>query len=136
MNEDVFVDTSFFKAFIDSKDDFHQQAIQVLQKLKSKGSSLVTSNYILDETFTLIRVKCGLDLVKDFKKVLEEFETGLVIVRILVTDEKNAWEWFLLDWSDLSFTDCVSFAIMKRLEINRVATFDKHFERAGFKIEA
>lgn len=135
MNEDVFVDTSFFKAFIDTKDDFHQQAIQILQNLKSSGNSLVTSNYILDETFTLIRVRCGLDLVKDFKKALEEFETGLVIVHVLVTDEKNAWEWFLLDWSNLSFTDCVSFAVMKRLDITSVAAFDQHFTRAGFKIE-
>lgn len=132
MNQDVFADTSFFKAFIDTKDDFHPQAIQIASKLKSLNSSLITSNYILDETFTVIRSKCGLALAKDFKKALEDFEDGLKIVRVLVIDEVNAWEYFLNDWSDLSFTDCTSFSLMKRLEIKRVATFDTHFERAGF----
>ena len=35
---------------------------------------------------------------------------------------------------DLSFTDCVSFAVMKRLGIGRAAAFDRHFSRAGFKM--
>lgn len=135
MSNDVFVDTSFFKAFIDKNDEFNNQALQILIKLKSSNSLLVTSNYILDETFTVIRSKCTLDLAKDFKKALEEFEGNLYIVRVLVKDERDAWEYFLKDWRNLSFTDCVSFAMMKRLGIIRAATFDNHFQRAGFQIE-
>lgn len=133
MNDPVFVDTSFFKAFIDMKDDFHSQAVQILKKLQSANSLLITTNYILDETFTLIRSRCGLEAVQDFKKILEEFEVGLKIIRVLATDEKNAWKYFLKDWSDLSFTDCVSFATMVRLGITQVATFDKDFPKAGFQ---
>lgn len=133
-NPDIFVDTSFFKAFIDKEDDFHSQAIQILNKLKSANSLLITSNYILDETFTVVRSKCGLDLAILFRKALEEFDEGLKIVRALAIDERNAWNYFLEDWSGLSFTDCVSFALMNRLNIKRAATFDKHFQRAGFEI--
>lgn len=135
MREDCFVDTSFFKAYADTKDDFHQSALQVFQKLKDEKTQLITSNYILDETFTVIRTKCGLASAKQFKSILEEFATDLKIVRIFSVDDANAWEWFLKDWGKLSFTDCVSFALMKRRKIKRVATFDTDFKRAGFQVE-
>lgn len=134
MTQSLFVDTSFFKAYCDIKDDFHPRALQIFQELKEAKVQLITSNYILDETFTVIRSKCGLEIVKQFKKILEQFEADLKIMRVLVTDEVNAWDFFLSNWSGLSFTDCVSFALMKRLELKQVATFDEHFQRAGFTI--
>ncbi len=132
---DVFVDSSFLKAFIDENDDFHKQAIKIFEILKSRSDSLITSNYILDETFTLVRNKCGLERVKQLVDALDEFDIGLKIIRVLIEDENNAWDWFWKDWSKLSFTDCVSFSVMKRLNINKVATFDAHFSRAGFEVE-
>lgn len=130
----VFVDTSFFKAIIDGQDDFHQRAIQILEELKEKGANFVTSNFILDESFTLIRIKCGLKLALEFRRYLEESSTVLKIVRVIVADEAAAWEYFIKDWSGLSFTDCVSFAMMKRLEIKKALAFDTHFKRAGFEL--
>ena len=130
----VFVDTSFFKAYIDIKDEFHQKALEIFEELKEKETLLITSNYILDETFTLLRVKCNVEIAIEFKTVLEEFETGLKIVRVTVEDEAAAWNWFVKDWSKLSFTDCTSFALMKRLGIEKVAAFDDHFERASYEL--
>lgn len=130
----VFADTSFFKSYLDKKDEFHQKGLKIFNKLKETSALLVTSNYILDETFTLLRVKCYLEMAIEFKTVLEKFETGLKIVRVTASDEAAAWDWFVKDWSKLSFTDCASFALMKRLGIENVAAFDDHFERAGFKL--
>lgn len=130
----IFADTSFFKAFVDEKDDFHEDAVRILMKIETSNENLLTTNYILDETVTLIRVKCGLEKVRDLKKALEEVQK-IIIRRVLPVDEKNAWNWFWNDWSNLSFTDCVSFALMKRLDLKRVATFDEHFQRAGFEVE-
>jgi uncharacterized protein len=128
----VFVDTSGFKAVIDSEDEFHSQAVKIWQELKDKQAELVTSNYILDETFTLLRAKCGLESAIMFKKVLVESQKTLTIYRVTVADEADAWNWFIKKWSKLSFTDCVSFAMMERLNIKEVVSFDNHFTRAGF----
>lgn len=131
----VFVDSSMFKALIDPQDDFRQTALIIWDKLKSASLTLTTSNYIVDETFTLIRTKCGLELAKKFRAFLIDNSPILKINRVVVADEANAWEWFVKDWSKLSFTDCVSFAMMKRLGLTRVATFDTHYTKAGMKVE-
>ena len=34
----------------------------------------------------------------------------------------------------ISFTDCLSFIVMQQKNIQKVFTFDKHFEYAGFRI--
>ena len=34
---------------------------------------------------------------------------------------------------EISFTDCVSFALMREADIQQAFSFDWHFERAGFK---
>ena len=131
----IFIDTSFFKAIIDPTDDFHKDSQRIWEKLEKERATLVTSNYVLDESFTLIRIRCGLEVVDKFRKDLAESAQLLKIVRAALADESNAWEWFLKDWSKLSFTDCVSFAVMKRLHLIRVCTFDEHFTRAGFQQE-
>jgi len=128
----IFIDSSFFKAIIDSKDEFHKDSQIIWEKLEKERTTLVTSNYVLDESFTLIRIRCGLKVVDRFRKDLAESAQFLKIVRATVADEANAWKWFLKDWSKLSFTDCVSFAIMERLHLIRACTFDGHFARAGF----
>lgn len=134
MNSKVFLDTSFFKAFVDNKDSFHEESINILRKLEREEVQLITNNFILDETITLIRIKCGVERVRDFREAVANLGK-LRIIRVTVVDEEKAWDWFWNDWSKLSFTDCVSFALMKRLNLSKAATFDDHFSRAGFEIE-
>ena len=67
---DIFVDTSGFKAVYDFKDDFHKRGEEFFTTAKLEKIQLVTSNFILDETFTLIRSQMGkvaaLTLREDF----------------------------------------------------------------------
>jgi predicted nucleic acid-binding protein len=50
-------------------------------------------------------------------------------------DEMDAIRW-MRKFADkqISFTDCISFAMMRRLKIRMVFTFDRHFRDAGFQI--
>jgi len=135
MPEAVFIDTGFFKALVDGGDDFHSQAEKLWQKLREGGKALIISNYIIDECLTVIRVKCSLEKALKFRDLLAENSQIVKIMRVTASDEAGAWQWFVKNWSKLSFTDCVSFALMKRLGIKQAAAFDEHFKRAGFKIE-
>lgn len=134
MDSKLFVDTSWFKAFSDPKDDFHKSATDQYKIIKEDNIKLITTNYILDESYTLIRKRVGYQSAMDFNEMLASLVGTLKLIRIIPQDEFKAWEWFKKDWSDLSFTDCTSFAVMKRLELTEVATFDQHFARASFTI--
>lgn len=124
-----------FKALVDPNDEFHNNAEDIWKRLASADVELVTSNYILDESYTLIRARCGIQTVQEFRQTLNSSTAALTTVRVTSADESAAWDWFCQDWSKLSFTDCVSFAIMKRYTITRAAAFDHHFEQAGFILE-
>lgn len=130
----VFLDSSYFKALIDEKDEFHSQADDILNLFTRNEDQLISTNYIVDETATLLRVRCGLNVALKFRSFLAIGTPTIKLIRVIVADDAAAWNWFVNDWSRLSFTDCVSFAVMKRLEITHVATFDQHFHRAGFTI--
>lgn len=130
----VFVDSSWFKALADPSDDFSESAVKQYEIFRNNKTLLVTTNYILDESFTLVRVKVDLQSALDFREMLVSFGSDLKLVRITPQDERMAWEWFPKNWSRLSFTDCTSFAVMKRLGLKEAAAFDKHFTQAGFKI--
>ena len=134
--EEVFIDSSAFKALVDENDDFSVEAERLLEILKKKNCSLLTSNFILDESFTLLRVKCGLEKALILREFLIRGQPKIKVARVMVKDETEAWKWFTKDWSKLSFTDCVSFAVMKRMGVKRVFSFDRHFARVGFKLVA
>lgn len=130
----IFIDSSGFKAWLDERDNFHLNAERIVNDLLENKDELITSNFIVDECLTMLRVKCGLDKAMLLKKYLSNTRQLINITRITVSDEKNAWSWFEKEWSGLSFTDCTCFTLMKRLGIKRVFGFDKHFERAGFEL--
>ena len=130
----VFVDTSGFKAVIDENDEFHQEAVKIWQKLKQEKAILITSNYILDEAFTLLRARCGIETALKFRQILAKSSRAVKVVRVTLADEAGAWKWFVKNWSNLSFTDGVSLALMKRLGIKKVVSFDRHFLQAGMEI--
>ncbi len=92
---------------------------------------MVTSNYIIDETITLARMNLGHSAsVKIGQKLWSETIANLV--RVTPQDEENAWEIFV-KYQDktFSFTDCTSFALMERVGIIEVFSFDSHFTQYG-----
>lgn len=70
------------------------------------------------------------------RKVRRRAKADSNIVEFVWLDESlklKAWDFFRKhDYKDYSFTDCVSFALMKEMKLTRYLGFDKHFERAGF----
>jgi len=135
MSEKIFIDSSAFIALYLSDDDFHQPAKKLLEELKEKQIGLVTSNFVLDETYTFLRAKINKKTAIGFAEFLAENTDIIKIIRITVGDEKKAFVYFrTLNGRGVSFTDCSSFALMKRLGLKTVFTFDKDFGKAGFKI--
>ena len=130
----IFIDTGAFLARFIRKDQHHRIAVAVWEELGSKRENCVTSNFVLDETFTLLGRRAGHGFAVQRAKNIYASQ-AFTICRPDKEDEIKALQFFS-KYADqhVSFTDCISFVLMKRKKINRVFSFDKHFKLAGFHV--
>jgi len=128
----IFVDTSAFLARYLANDQHHSAAVEYWEKLAENNEACSTSNFVLDELLSLLVRRASGNFAAERARHLYA-SRSLQILRPREADETSAV--ILLEkYADhrVSFTDCVSFALMQRLGITGVFTFDSHFELAGF----
>jgi uncharacterized protein len=134
--EAIFVDTSAWDAIEDSGDRHHAAALRFKEELVQQQTRLYVTNFILDESYTLLLYNIGYTRTVAFKRTIDLMQTGGILIVIHVSEaiEQAAWivfERFNQDkaWS---FTDCTSKVVMENLGIRQVFAFDHHFEQMGF----
>jgi len=118
----LFVDTSIWFAAVDSSDKDNARAKAIL----ASGESLVTTDHILVETWTLLHHRLQPDAAERF---WEGLRSGIAVVEpVGLADLEVAWQ-IGLSWRDQDFSivDRTSFAVMRRLGIERAASLDDHF---------
>ena len=131
----IFIDTWAWVALTNKRDSMHTQAKDIYLRLKQEGYILLTSNFILDESYTLIRNRMDLETAVKFGERISAISKTNLIEIIHVTDkiEEKAWKIFEKYKSqNFSFTDCTSFVVMKELDIHECFTGDEHFKIFGF----
>lgn len=127
----VFVDTSAFFAIENEQDRHHADGLDTRHELMSKGERLVTSDYILDEVYTLIRMRVGHRAAVDFGESIRS-SRFFRIEPVTTADFEAAWRIFRrYDDKPFSFTDCTTFALMERLKIGTAFAFDRNFREYG-----
>lgn len=124
----VFVDTGAFVALMVAEDDHHHSAVSVYREVKKTGT-LVTSDDVFDETITRLRRKVGYaDAIRAGRTLRADPEVK--ILPLTGADRDRAWALFERFGADVkSLTDCSSAAIMERLDIETIFTFDSDFIR-------
>ena len=129
---EVFIDTSGFFALLSAADPAHARARQQMARLASTRRRAVTTDHVLDETFTLLKVRGLAHRCPAFEQMLSTSRS----LRVSWTEPAifaAATELFLnrLD-QGFSMTDCISFTLMERERLHEALTTDHHFEIAGF----
>jgi predicted nucleic acid-binding protein len=130
----IFVDTGAFLARYLARDDHHAKATQAWKTLPRRSWKCYTSNFVLDETFTLLARRSSYSFAAERARSLYS-SRALQILRPSAEDEHEALLLFE-KYADqrVSFTDCTSFALMRRRRIERAFAFDRHFKDAGFEL--
>jgi predicted nucleic acid-binding protein len=129
----VFVDSSAYLALLDADDEHHSQATELLQELAQARYRQFTTNVLLIESHALILSVLGRTQAAQFLKDMQESNT--VVIRARAADEERAKQIiFQYDDKDFSFADCISFAVMERLDIRLAFTFDRDFTQYGFTV--
>lgn len=128
----VFIDTSAIYALLDRDDENHQKAKTIWVGLLRNEDALVTSNYVLVETFALIQHRLGMDAVRGVQNDI----LPLVNIEFVIPELHRSGVSALLSASrrNLSLVDCVSFEMMRTMEIKTAFAFDPHFREQGFHI--
>lgn len=129
----IFIDTGAFLARFIERDQFHKRAVAAWRRLEKRRDRCFTSNFVLDETFTLLARRTTYAFAAERARALLSSRL-LVVLRPTADDELAAVELFekLAD-QEVSFTDCVSFALMREAGIRRAFSFDRHFDLLGFQ---
>lgn len=127
----IFIDTSVWFARFVPKDPDHNR---VRAWFATNHEPLVTSDYCVDETLTLLSVRERPNLAVEVGREL--FAQEIAEVCFLSPDQFNrAWILFqqraTAGWS---FTDCTSRIIIQDLELKAAAALDEHFRQFGVTI--
>ena len=130
----LFVDTAGWMAMADAKDPLHSSSMRARDRWLEEGGILILSNYVLDETLTLIRMRLGIGFAEQWWDLISQ-SPRCKTEWITPDRAEKAVRWFF-KWRDqlFSFTDCTSFVIMTELGIEMALTADHHFITAGFQI--
>lgn len=130
----LFVDTAGWMACADAADPVHEAACRARDAALEQGCLLVTTDYVADETLTLIRMRLGLPAAEAWWRQVE----GSSRVRWERIDEIRAERarhaFFRHRDKEYSFTDCTSLVVMNELRLKQALTTDRHFVQMGFQV--
>lgn len=118
----LFVDSSVWYAAVDASDISNTRAKAIL----TRGEPLFCTDHVLLETWSLLRNRIHRKAAERF---WEELRSGTATIEPVGTaDLEAAWQIGLsYRDQDFSLVDRTSFAVMRRLGIDRAASFDDHF---------
>jgi uncharacterized protein len=130
----LFVDTAGWLAAADAADARNQKVCNARDTWLEKRGLLVTSDYVCDETLTILRFRLGLKAAEEWWRQIEN--SSRVRIENIDIDrvERARLLFFGYRDKDFSFTDCTSFVLMKELHIRKALTLDKHFRQMGFEV--
>lgn len=118
----MLVDTSAWYAAADSADRSNKRAHEIL----AGGERLVTTDHVLLETWLLLRHRLSWQAAELF---WEGLRAGVAAIEPVTTADLEVAFTTGQDFPDQDFSiaDRTSFAVMQRLGIDRVASFDDDF---------
>lgn len=130
----IFVDTGPFVARWLTRDRLHADAVASWNALSATPTLLLTTCHVVDEVATLLARRAGPGFAAERVRSIMASRV-ITIARPDETAERRTLEWLeRFDDQGFSFTDCLSFAVMRAAGVREAFTYDHHFRIAGFLV--
>jgi predicted nucleic acid-binding protein len=131
----ILVDSGAWYALSDPQERHHGHATGMFTRLtKGEFGRILTTDYVLDETYTLLRMRLGVGAVAKLRDLVKG-SSSLQVVRVSDRDFDHAVDLMLAhEDKRWSLTDCTCFVLMRELEVANAFTFDHNFSEAGFRV--
>ena len=130
---DLFLDTGYAVALALERDQYHERAVELVDRIEQDSMQLVTTRAVIVEIGNALadpahREKAvehiaalGRNPTVEIVSLSEElFRRGFALYR-----ERQDKSWGL--------TDCLSFVVMRERDIREALSADEDFEQAGFR---
>jgi predicted nucleic acid-binding protein len=128
----VFADTSGLLALLNRTDENHARAARVFAALRARQAALVSTSFVLVETYALVGRRLGLDAVRSFRA---DFAPLIEVVWVDEALHEAGLDLLLQRRKRLlSLVDAVSFVAMRQRNVAEAFAFDPHFEQEGFSL--
>lgn len=128
----VFADTSALLALLNTEDQDHDRAARAFAALRARQALLVSTSFVLVETYALVGRRLGVDAIRTFRSDVAP------LLDVVWVDEAlhDAGLDLLLDRRKrlLSLVDAVSFVTMRLKGLTEAFAFDPHFQQEGFSL--
>jgi uncharacterized protein len=135
MTVKLFIDTWGWLTLHDRGERYYQPTTQVYRGALAENGQIYTTDYILDETITLLFRRLPAPLAEQsMKKLLSAFsQRNFHLMRISEERFTQALELRakFLDQPLISFTDLTSMVVMLEFGIVTILTEDAHFTHVG-----
>ena len=133
----IFVDTGAWIGLVVSRDQTHVAAAAYAADVAKRHVPLVTTNYVLSESYTRIRYDDGHAKALAFDVLIREMIRRRLLTVAWVTPAVHELGMQMFrKYSDQEFSvvDCASLVIAKKKRIREVFGFDRDFVKMGFII--
>ena len=130
----VFVDTAYLVAMLDTRDALHDRALKLTKDLDANSASLVTNDAVLVEFANYFARTPLRRYAIDWVFALRESQAWQIVPltsALLMRAETLYRAHRDKTWS---VTDCSIMETMRDRRISQIATTDRGFKQAGFKI--
>lgn len=131
----LFIDTWAWLALRDKKESRHEEVKDFYSRFRGRKGIIYTSDYVLDETITLLFRRLPFDTAKEsLTKIDNAIEEGYLQMEWVTPERFEEAKVLRLKYQDkpkISFTDFISMVVMKELGIEDILTEDEHFEHVG-----
>ncbi|MBW4694778.1 MAG: PIN domain-containing protein [Lyngbya sp. HA4199-MV5] len=130
MGERLFLDTAFIQALLNPRDDYHSQAKTLFPRIRTASEVWITEAILVEvgnalSTFNRNGAVQFMQQCYQTENIrIVSIDTELLMQALALYESRADKTWGL--------TDCLSFVVMQRHNLNEAVTTDRHFIQAGF----
>lgn len=135
----LFVDTWGWLTLRDKRESHHQTVADFYKSFRTQGGEVYTTDYVLDETFTLLFKRLPFAQAQESMAIIDEaILAGHLNLEWITPDRfaktKNL-RLKLQDKPQISFTDLSSMVVIEEIGTSNILTADAHFTHVGLDIQ-
>ncbi len=135
----LFIDTWGWVTIHNKREPRHAEINAFYRDFRAQEGTIYTTDYVLDETLTLLFRRLSFSLAKKSVVFLDEAIRQGYLYTEWITPERfeqaKELRLRLQDKPKISFTDLMSMVVMKEIGVEEILTDDEHFMQVGMGLK-